>query len=145
MDVIEDVIKSLYHQGFKRFLILNGHGGNEPLKGRLFELVNELSELRLSWYSWWQSKSVERIALKHEIKPYHGGWLEAFPFNIVANLPDGEKQPSYIPGLIGAIETKKLFGDGVFGGLYKVSNEIMDEMFDALVEDVVQILLTSLK
>ena len=47
MDVVEDMIRSLFTQGFRRFLFLNGHGGNEPIRGRLFELINET--LFLMW------------------------------------------------------------------------------------------------
>ena len=31
LDLLEDLISSLRHHGFRRFLIVNGHGGNEAL------------------------------------------------------------------------------------------------------------------
>ena len=38
LDTVEDIVRSLYGQGFRRFMILNGHGGNDPARGRLVEL-----------------------------------------------------------------------------------------------------------
>jgi creatinine amidohydrolase len=75
MDLAEDLIRSVYHQGFRRILILNGHGGNDLLRSRLYELGNHLPDLQLAWYAWWQSHSVEKLAQKHSLKPTHGsGW-----------------------------------------------------------------------
>ena len=140
MDIMEDVIKSLHHHGFRRILILNGHGGNEPVKGRLYEIANELSDLNLAWYSWWNSPKIERIAIEHNLKSYHAGWIEAFNFTRVGDLPDTEKPPPVIPGLIGADEVRKLYGDGVFGGKYQVGEEIMNQIFESAVLDVIQLL-----
>jgi len=47
MDIAEDIVKSVYAQGFRRLLILNGHGGNDPVRGRLYELASQLPDLRL--------------------------------------------------------------------------------------------------
>ena len=79
MDLVEDVVRSLYGYGFRKILVLNGHGGNDPVRGRIFELANVFNDLKIAWYSWWQSHSVEAISLKYGIKPYHASWLEAFP------------------------------------------------------------------
>lgn len=140
MDVVEDVVRSLYGHGFRRILVLNGHGGNDPVRGRLYELANQLTDLRLGWYAWWHSHSVEAIAQKYELKRFHGSWLEAFKFTQVAELPAGEKAPPYVPGLLGAAEARRVYGDGVFGGHYQVREAIMQEIFDACVEDVLQLL-----
>ena len=140
MDVVEDIVRSLFGHGFGRILILNGHGGNDPIRGRLYEVASELEGLKLSWYSWWQSHSIGIITEKYGLKPFHGGWLEAFPFTRVTEIPNREKNPPHISGLLGAKEARETYGDGVFGGKYQVEDAIMREMFDAAVEDVVQLL-----
>jgi hypothetical protein len=48
-----------------------------------------LPDLKLNWYDWWLSSSVQAVATKHNLKPSHANWLEAFPFTIVAETPDG--------------------------------------------------------
>jgi creatinine amidohydrolase len=142
MNIGEDLIRSLHHQKFRKIVVINGHGGNDPLRGRLYEVANDLPDLRLLWYAWWQSHSVEAICQKYELKPAHANWLEAFPFTIVTELPEDEKLPPHVPGLLGAIEAKQILGDGSFGGPYQVDDAIMQEIFEACVADVVHILNT---
>jgi len=140
LDVVEDLLRSAYQHGFRRILILNGHGGNDPARGRLYEILAGLPGLHLAWYAWWQSHSVEQIALRHGLKRTHASWLEAFPFTRVADLPQEEKQPPYIPGLLGPQEARQVYGDGSFGGPYQASPEVMQEIFAASLADVLQLL-----
>jgi creatinine amidohydrolase len=140
LDAVEDIIRSLYGQGFRRFIVLNGHGGNDPARGRLTELSNDLPDLRVAWYAWWTAHSVEAAAMKHGLKSYHAAWIEAFPFTRVADLPEGEKTPPSYKGLLNAARSREVFGDGVFGGPYQVEPEIMDEIFAAALEDVLFLL-----
>jgi len=140
LDVAEDLVRSLYRGGFHRILILNGHGGNDPVRGRLYELANQLPDLRLAWYTWWESHSVEVIAQQHELKSYHAGWIEAFSFCQVAELPEGGKTPPRVSGLLGADQARQVYGDGVFGGPYQVDPAIMHEIYTAAVEDITHLL-----
>jgi creatinine amidohydrolase len=141
MDVVEDIVRSAYGQGFRRILVLNGHGGNNGVKSRLIELSNELQGLKMQWYAWWMAHSVEELAVRHNIKPGHANWLEAFPFTIVSELPEGGKNPPRVPSdLMDAKTTREVYGDGSFGGRYRVSPEIMQEVFDACLADVLQLL-----
>jgi creatinine amidohydrolase len=139
-DVVEDIIRSFYRSGFRCILVLNGHGGNQAAKTRLVEMANELSGLRLAWYEWWLSHSVETVAQKYGLKPSHASWLEAFPFVQVSELPEKPKNPPAYKGLLDAEETREVFGDGSFGGPYKVDPAIMNEIFDTAVEDVLHLL-----
>jgi len=140
LDTVEDVIRSVFHHGFRRILILNGHGGNDPARARLYEVANDLPDLRIAWYSWWQSHSVQEIAQKYNLRSFHGGWIEAFPFTKVTELPENEKVPPEIPGLLAAKEARQVFGDGSFGGAYEVNETIMDEIFSASLQDVLTLL-----
>jgi creatinine amidohydrolase len=140
MDLVEDLIQSLYQQGFKRILVLNGHGGNDPVRSRLYEISNDLPLLRLAWYGWWQSHSLEEIFRKYQLKPSHASWLEAFPFTIVGDLPKNEKQPPFVPGLVNAAEARKIYGDGNFGGPYQVDPSIMQEIFATCLKDILHLL-----
>lgn len=140
LDLAEDILRSAYGQGFRRILVLNGHGGNDPARGRIYEVLNDLPGLKVSWYAWWVSHSVELVARRHEVKPSHANWLEAFPFTRVTDLPDGEKAPPYVPGMLNADQAREIYGDGTFGGRYQVDQAIMDEMFTACLADVLQLL-----
>ncbi len=139
--VTEDLVRSAYGQGFRRLLVLNGHGGNNGVRARLAELVNELPGLKVAWYAWWQSHSVEAVALRHDLKPAHANWLEAFPFTRVGDLPEGEKVPPVVPSdVLDAVTARQVYGDGSFGGRYEVAPEIMQEIFAAALADVLHML-----
>ena len=141
MDAVEDIVRSAYGQGFKRILLLNGHGGNTGLKARLTELANILPGLKMQWYAWWLAHSVEAVAIRHELKPSHANWLEAFPFTIVADLPEGEKTPPYVPSdILDAPSSRTVYADGSFGGKYKAPQDTMQEVFDAALQDILQLL-----
>lgn len=140
LDVVEDLVRSAYHHGFTRILVLNGHGGNDAARARLYEITNTMPELLLAWYSWWQARSVESVAIKHNLRSFHAAWIEAFPFTRVSELPGGEKTPPRVPGLVNASLARELYQDGVFGGPYQVDEAIMSEIFNAALEDILQLL-----
>jgi len=137
---VEDIVRSAYGHGFRRILVLNGHGGNNPARGQLHESANSLLGLRLAWYDWWSANSVLAVAEKYQIKPSHANWLEAFPFTVVSELPDEEKIPPRVPGIMSAEEARHVYGDGSFGGRYQVGESIMQEIFEAALLDILQLL-----
>ncbi len=140
LDLVEDLVRSAHHQGFRRILILNGHGGNDPARARLYELANILPHLHTVWYAWWQAHSVESVAMKHGLRSFHAAWIEAFPFTRVGDLPDGEKISPRIPGLVDAKLIRELYQDGVFGGPYQVDDAILSEVFTAALDDILELL-----
>jgi len=141
MDAAEDIIRSVHGQGFRRVLVLNGHGGNDGVRARLVELTNELLGLKLNWYSWWHSHGVEEVALRNELKPGHANWLEAFPFTLVSETPDASKAPPYVPSAVmNAEATREVYGDGSFGGPYQADAKVMGEIFAVAVGDILEML-----
>ncbi len=138
---VEDIVRSAYGHGFRRILVVNGHGGNSPARSYLQEINNALPDLRLNWYDWWLSPSVEAIARKHNLKPAHANWLEAFSFTIVSEMPDAVKTPPNIPSAIMDAKTaRSVYGDGSFGWDYRAPDEVMNEMFAACLQDILQLL-----
>jgi creatinine amidohydrolase len=136
--VINDLVRALHGSGFRRILFVNGHGGNDPARGVLAELVNELPGLQVSWYSWWLSPGTAAVAKAAGLSPYHASWSEAFAFCRVADLPPGEKPPALSTRILSAAETKALAGDGVFGGAYSANDAVMQQLFEACVGEVVE-------
>ncbi len=55
-------------------------------------------------------------------------------------MPDETKIPPHYQGLLSSDKTRKVFGDGSFGGDYEVSPEIMNKMFLAAYNDVLHFL-----
>ena len=138
--VVEDLVRSAYQAGFRRILLLNGHGGNSPARTQLGEVAGSLPGIRLRWYDWWLSHSVEEVAVRHGLKPSHANWLEAFPFTIVSELPASPKLPPSVPGIMDPKTAREVYGDGSFGGPYQASETVMHELFAACLEDILQLL-----
>jgi creatinine amidohydrolase len=137
---VEDLVRSAYGGGFRRILILNGHGGNSPARTHLAEIAGGMPGIQLHWYDWWLSYSVEIVGEKHGIKPAHANWLEAFPFTTVGELPAEPKVPPSVPGIMDPQTARKVYGDGSFGGPYLASDEVMHELYAAVLSDILQLL-----
>jgi creatinine amidohydrolase len=141
MAAVEDIVRSANGHGFRRILVINGHGGNSPARARLHEVNNDLPDLRLNWYDWWTSHSVEAVARQHDLKPGHANWLEAFAFTIVGQPPEGSKIPPKVPSaILDSKAARQVYGDGSFGEPYRASETVMHELFAAALEDVQQLL-----
>ena len=138
--VFEDILESLIHHGFKRVLILNGHGGNHVATTTCNTILNKHSDVQIRWYSWWRSRAVQRIYEKHNLKPGHGDWSEAFPFTIVSDIPDWNKEMPDVEGSISSSKMKELFPDGAMGSPLKADMSIMDELFKTSLANILHLL-----
>jgi creatinine amidohydrolase len=137
---VEDLIRSAYGAGFRKILVINGHGGNLPARTQLMEIAGSMPGIQLRWYDWWLSHSVETVAEKHGIRPTHANWLEAFPFTIVAEMPSEPKVPPDVPGIMDAKTARDVYGDGSFGGAYLAGDEVMHELYAAVLADILQLI-----
>lgn len=138
--VVEDIVRSLYGYGFQRILILNGHGGNTPVKTQLVELVNQLPDLQLRWFAWWLSPSVAQFAKDHNLTTAHANWMENFTFTRVGELPEGVKPHVQDTFISGSTATRALAGDGSYGGAYQVDDDIMQALFDLCLSETLELL-----
>ncbi|NSW53887.1 MAG: creatininase family protein [Anaerolineae bacterium] len=138
--MIEDVVRSLYGHGFRRFVIVNGHGGNNCVKPKLIELSNQLPGMSARWYAWWQSARVAQWSAAHDLLQEHANWMENFPFTRVAPVPAGVKPPVINHDLDSAAVVRASIGDGSFGGHYQVSDAWMEELLQLCADELVEIL-----
>ncbi|MBL8165820.1 MAG: creatininase family protein [Anaerolineae bacterium] len=130
--VMLEIFEGLLHQGFRGFFFMNGHGGNQ-LPARLHDFMED-SEIRITWYDWWRSPAVRNFEARHDLVLNHANWGENFPFNRVAECPIDEKPVVDTTELTTVYSARAVLGDGNFGGLYQVRDELMHELF-AMVAD----------
>jgi creatinine amidohydrolase len=136
--VLVEIIECLLHQGFRRFFILNGHGGN-PVPDMLQDFIEADEEILVIWYNWWKEDAVKEFEAKHDLRVNHANWGENFPFNRLgaSPSPDGIK-PTVNGDDIGEFgETARdVLGDGSFGGSYQVDDALTQELFNSVVDEI---------
>lgn len=140
LDAVEDLVRSLYNVGFRKFMVLNGHGGNIAVKGKLHEMMNATPDLHFAFYSWWVEPAVEEVMKRHAVPGFHANWMEAFRFTRVADLPAGIKEPPHPNEMLTADRMREVYGDGVYGGAYIPDDKILDEVFEAAVGEICKLI-----
>ena len=141
--VIRDLLDSLYRQGFRRFLLVNGHGGNTPAGSLAREWTSERADAQAIFHNWWVGPKTWAV-VESTGKGSHASWMENFPWTRLAGveLPDEEK-PMLDEGayrVVGPDGLRDLIGDGSFGGLYQRDDEEMLRIWQTGVEEVRELL-----
>lgn len=128
--VVVDIVSSLAAHGFRRFFVLNGHGGNE--KPTALENMN----VTVVWHNWWQSPVVQNFAADLQRTPGHANWVENFPFNRLIEPPLSHKPNVDIDYTQPAPQIRQMLGDGSTGDYYAISDENMNRLFALIVDEV---------
>ncbi|MFD9901029.1 creatininase family protein [Mesorhizobium sp. NPDC059025] len=87
ISVIEDMLDSVYRSGFRRILVVNGHGGNTPIAPLLSEWMNGHRDTSVKLHDWWRAP--QTMAKVQEIDPAasHASWMENFPWTRLEGAP----------------------------------------------------------
>jgi creatinine amidohydrolase len=137
LTVVTDLLDSLAGQGFRRILLVNGHGGNTPARAAAAQWGAKHPEARVRYHDWWNSPRVMDIVRSVDPVGSHASWMENFPWTRLpgVELPAGSKPPAD-PPVHDPAEFRRLMGDGSFGGVYEHSDEDMLRIWQAGVEEV---------
>jgi creatinine amidohydrolase len=105
--LVRDVIESLLDQGFRRILLVNGHGGNLPAE----RLADEYDEVR--FHSWLIDPAIWGLAAEID-DVGHASWVENHPAVRLAGvaIPAGRKPVVSLAGIADPGEVRELLGDG---------------------------------
>ena len=135
--VVGDILDSLYGQGFRRFLFVNGHGGNTPATSFLGEWLGDHQDAKAIFHNWWNAPETSRAVRAIDPLGSHASWMENFPWNRVASAPDAVKQPVDTDAMraLHPQAVRELIGDGNFGGAYQKPDEQTLEMWRVGVEE----------
>ena len=77
--VIEDLLDSIYRSGFRRILIVNGHGGNTPATVVISEWLNAHPDASVKFHDWWRAPQTLAKVQQTDPAASHASWMENFP------------------------------------------------------------------
>lgn len=144
--LVRDILDNLAKTGFRRILIVNGHGGNRPVQGFVNEWLARRPECAVRFHNWWNAPEVQ--AKVNEIDPVasHASWMENFPWTRLpgVTLPEGQKPMTDLTHLamLNPQQVREYIGDGNYGGVYQRSDADTDALWAVAVREVRQMLET---
>ena len=139
LGLVRDILASLTEQGFKRIVIVNGHGGNSPAQTMAQEWMTDHPEIRIKFHNWWNAPRTWAKVKAIDPVASHASWMENFPWTRLAGVPAPSQQKPMIDFEklrgVGALEYRRQIGDGNFGGYYEKSDDDMMALWDVAVEE----------
>ena len=142
--VFRDLVDSVHRSGFRRVLIVNGHGGNSPVAALARELMLERPEMSIKYHPWWAGAKFTAALARIDPVGSHASWIENFPWTRLENAPapDGSKALVDYAKLDASSPeaVRELIGDGNFGGAWQKPDDVMLEAWRTGVEETREIL-----
>jgi creatinine amidohydrolase len=137
--VLRDVLDSLKQAGFRRVLIVNGHGGNQPAASLAQEWMMDNPDARVRFHDWWRAPLTAAAVQAIDPVASHASWMENFPWTRLAGVKLPTQQKPMIElariRLMSPKAVRDYLGDGNFGGYYERPDEDMQTIWDIAVEE----------
>ncbi len=137
--LVRDILDSLKRQGFRRILMVNGHGGNQPAGSLAIEWMADNPGCAVKFHNWWNAPATFAKVQETDPVASHASWMENFAWT---RLP-GVVQPSQQKPMIDAArmrvmdpdQVRAYLGDGNFGGYYERPDSEMQAIWDIAVAE----------
>jgi creatinine amidohydrolase len=137
--VVTDILESLSRSGFRRIVIVNGHGGNGPAQGAVFEWLDAHRGTQVKWHNWYNAPATARKVAEIDPVASHASWMENLPWTRVPNAPmPSGAQPMVDLTRLAQLDPgarRTLLGDGNFGGRYQRDDAELMQMWQVAVEE----------
>jgi len=137
--LIRDILESLYRAGFRRIVVVNGHGGNGPIASFFAEWMGERRDACVKFHEWWKAPRTWEKVMAIDPAASHASWMENFPWTRLAGvaLPP-ESKPALDRDRF-ALENpagrRRMLGDGNFHGLYQRPDAEMLALWEVAVAE----------
>jgi creatinine amidohydrolase len=144
LSLVRDILDSLDRSGFRRIILVNGHGGNSPAASLASEWMADHPGTKVKTFNWWIAPKT--LAKIRETDPVgsHASWMENFPWTRLdgVSLPVTQK-PSFDTARKATLDPKALktvLGDGNYGGVYQRADEEMMAIWDVAVAEAREVM-----
>ena len=133
LGLIGDILDSLAHAGFRRILMVNGHGGNMPAQNYTRQWIAANPKVRILFHNWYSAPKFTAAIREIDEVASHASWLENFAWNRLegVEMPDGAKSAVDMASLqsLDPDEIRRVAGDGNMGGRYQRPDSEMDTVW----------------
>lgn len=137
--ILNDILDSMAATGFRKIVIVNGHGGNSPGYAFIDEWLISHPHMQVRWHNWWNAPQVWKAIQSTDPVASHASWMENFPWTRLAgvSMPSERKTPVDVDSLRsgGPAAVRAGLGDGNFAGYYQRPDEEMLAIWKIGVEE----------
>jgi creatinine amidohydrolase len=142
--LVRDILDSLRGHGFRRILICNGHGGNQPAGALAIEWMADNPDCAVKFHNWWAAPATMAKVVEFDPVASHASWMENFPWTRLAGVTLPTQQKPMIDlarmRLMSPRAVRDYLGDGNFGGYYQRADEDMQAIWDVAVKETRELL-----
>jgi len=142
--LIRDIVESLYRSGFRRIVVVNGHGGNGPIASFFAEWMGERRDACVKFHEWWKAPKTWETVMAIDPAASHASWMENFPWTRIAGvtLPAASKPALDRErfALANPAGRRRMLGDGNFHGVYQRPDREMMELWEVAVAETREVI-----
>jgi creatinine amidohydrolase len=137
--VVHDMLDSLDGMGFRRVLVVNGHGGNQPAAAAIAEWRTSHPRTAVRLHNWWNAPAT--LASVRAIDPgsSHASWMENLPWTRLPGVAMPAVRKDVVDyqryNVLHPAAARELAGDGNFGGEYQRPDADVLAMWDVAVRE----------
>jgi len=137
--VVRELLDGIRRAGFRRVLIVNGHGGNQPAAALAIEVGMDHPEMRIKFHNWWAAPRTMAEVRAVDANASHASWMENFPWTRLPGVAlPAETKPALDMNLLRVLppaEVRAYVGDGNYGGAYEKPDADMLRIWGVAVEE----------
>jgi creatinine amidohydrolase len=137
--IVRDILDSLRLQGFKRILLVNGHGGNSPAASLAIEWMADYPGHMVKFHNWWNAPKTFAKVQDTDTVASHASWMENFPWTRLPDVVLPEQRKPMVDfekmRVQDPVGVRAMLGDGNFGGYYQRPDEEMHAIWDIAVAE----------
>ena len=140
--VVRDLLDSLHAQGFRRILVVNGHGGNTAADAARRDWAAAHPDAQVLFHNWWVGPRVWELVQSLDPGASHASWMENLPWTRLpgVELPTERKAPLPRPLPAARAALRETAGDGQYGGFYALPDEDVLRVWQAGVGETRELL-----
>lgn len=137
--LIGDILDAIARAGFRRIVVVNGHGGNGPIATFFAEWLDRHRTCSVKFHEWWKAPKTWDKVMQIDPAASHASWMENFPWTRLPGIamPAEAKPPldRELFTMSNPAEKRRILGDGNYHGLYQRPDSDMEAIWQVAVAE----------